>query len=241
MPRTSFKPSLHGFHFPNSFSSEEILAELQSVPRWLHLDDVWGLCGGMCFAALDRFFRQESMPSLTAPPRGGTILFSELLSRQIASVDSVGWSKILDYQIRPDEGRWYEFQHSLGHLSESLEWPSIRHKIDSGIPTTVCLIRSPRWNLARIGNNHQVVVYGYETDSLKVALNIYDPNFPDRDDVVLGFTLGQHDSRLDAFQTPGPDPRGFLRIPYDGIETAIQVTATPEESEVFEWIWTIFS
>ncbi len=217
------------------------MAQLTSIPPYLLPDGTWGLCGGMCFGSLDRFFRQEPVPSITNPPTRGSPLFSELVNRQLASVDSVGWTTILDYQIRPDEGAWYELQHSLGYLSQSNEWPSVKSKIDSGIPTTLCLIRAGRLD-PNIGKNHQVVVYGYDINSSKVTLKVYDPNYPDNDNVVIGFTLGQDNSRIDAYQTPGPTPRGFLHIPYDRTEEVIlpsQGTVVLEEN--LEWLWTVFS
>lgn len=242
MPMTAFVPSINGFHFNNTFSSEDITGELFSLPSWMVPDDTWFLCGGMCFAALDRFFQRKAIPDMTTPPGKGTPLLHELVYRQIASVESVGWEKILNYQNRPDEGHWYEPQHSLGHLSQSEQWPGIRDKIDSGIPTTVCLIRASRAAVWKIGDNHQVIAYGYSINSNKVTLNVYDPNSRDQDDIVVGFCLGQEGSRLDAYQTRGPDPRGFLRTPYDRAEVVIaQAPALEAQEDKLEWIWTVLS
>jgi hypothetical protein len=243
MPTTAFLPSLHGFHFRNSFSSEDILDELCSVPSWMvHNNNSWGLCGGMCFAALDRFFRGEQIPDVTTSPNQGDRLFSELVSRQIASVDSVGVSKIIDYQVRPDEGRWYEIEHSLGYYTQSYQWPSIRRKIDEGIPSVVCLIRSSRAALYDIVYNHQVVAYGYAITGDEVTLNVYDPNHPNQDGIIIGFRLGLAHSRLDAYQTNERDPRGFLRMPYDRTEIVISKAAVVEaQEEKLEWLWAVFS
>ena len=224
---TAFDPKVHGFNFANSFSAEEIMDELLSAPSWLVPDDTWGLCGGMCFAALDRYFRGEAVPETTSAPGKGDPLFSELVSRQMDSVDSVGVTKILDYQARPDEGAWYEFQHSLGYYTQANQWPSVKAKLVAGIPTTICLIRAGRL-LGNIGKNHQVVVWGYtyDSDSHELVLKVYDPNYPNNNDVRVGLTLGQEDSRLDAYQEPGrKDPRGFLRVPYDRKEILLHYGA----------------
>lgn len=241
---TAFRPSIHGFNFNNSFSAEEIMEEMYSIPSWLTPDDSWGLCGGMCFAALDRYFGGDPIPETSAKPSRGESLFSELVNRQMDSVDSVGKAKILDYQIRPDEGAWYEPMHSLGHYTQSHQWPSVKAKLKRGIPTTICLIRASRAAIHKIGDNHQVVVWGYTYNSNngELKLNIYDPNKPNNDAVIVGLTLGQEKSRLDAYQSPGPDPRGFLRVPYDRTEVYI----LPEEPAIappdnLEWIWTVFS
>ena len=243
---TAFRPSVHGFKFNNSFSAEEIMEELYSIPSWMTPDDNWGLCGGMCFAALDRYFRGDPIPTTTSTPDGGDSLFKELARRQSDSVHSVRVSKILDYQIRPNEEAWYEPMDSLGLKTQTTQWNSIKSKIDNGIPTTICLIRSGRLELHKIGDNHQVVVWGYTYDSSnkKLKLNVYDPNKPDNDNVIVGITKGQENSELDAYQTPGPDPRGFLRVPYDRTEvyiTAEEAALASAPPEELEWIWTVFS
>jgi hypothetical protein len=75
-----------------------------------------------------------------------------------------------------------------------------------------------------------------------VTLNVYDSNYPNRDDVIVGFCLGQEGSRLDAYQTPGPDPRGFLRMPYDRTEVVIsQATVLEAQEDKLEWLWTVLS
>jgi hypothetical protein len=237
MPITAFKPSIHGFHFENKFSSKDIMEEMYPVPSWMLPEDTWYLCGGMCFAALDRFFQKEKIPELTTPPSKGTSLFHELVERQLASVDSVGWTIILFYQTSPDEGS----QLSLGHLSQSIQWPPIMAKLDFGIPTTVCLIRAGRGAVSSIGDNHQVIAYGYSINSGRVTLNVYDPVYPNNDNVVVGFSLGQEGGKLDADQTPGPNPRGFLHVPYDRAEVVISLASVLEAYEDgLEWMWTIF-
>jgi hypothetical protein len=243
MPITAFKPSVHGFKFKNSFSSEDIMEELYSVPSWMMWDNTWGLCGGMCFAALDRYFRQEPIPEQTNPPNRGDALFSELVKRLVDSIDSIGVNRIIDYQTRSDEEHWYELRDSLGYLSQSRQWPSIRDKIDAGIPTTLCLIRAGRAN-PNIGGNHQVVVYGYSTIGDKVTLNIYDPNQPGSgaNDVVVTFIFGQEHNRLSAKQEPGSDPRGFIRVSYDRTERLIlPAAAAVFEEEDLAWLWTAIS
>lgn len=243
---TAFRPSINGFEFNNSYSSEEIMAELSSIPSWLMWDDTWGLCGGMCFAALDRYFQREPVPITSTRPSRGDPLFSELVDRQMDTVRSVGWSKILDYQLRPDEGAWYEVQHSLGYLTQSNHWPSVNAKLNAGMPTTICLIRAGRISAQKIGDNHQVVVWGYSYDSTthKLVLRVYDPNYPNRDDIKIGLTLGQKNNRLDAYQSTGQNLRGFLHVPYDRLERYISPEAAAVayiEEDNLEWLWTVLS
>jgi hypothetical protein len=242
MPASAFKPTVHGFHFVNQFASDVIMNEMYDVPTWMFPDMSWGLCGGMCFAALDRYFRREPVPDTKTTPGKGDDLFHELVMRQMKAVAQVGMNNILDYQARPDEGHWYNPRHSIGHLTLTEQWPGVRSKIDAGIPTTICLIRAEPWD-PRIGNNHQVVVYDYSIDGGLVRLHVYDPNIPDNDTVVVGFRTDGHNSALHAYQEPGQDPRGFLRVPYDRQEVAIPLAAPGQAFAVeqLEWIWTVFS
>lgn len=258
---TAYRPILNGFAFKNSFSAEAIRSEF-GVPSWLNevltsnpatlpfgvslsaaywLDDTWGLCGGMCFASLDRYFNRQPTPTDTVPPRGSSPLFRELFDRQNDAIESVGWRTILDYQVRPDEGAWYEFQHSLGHYVLTRQWPAVRAQLDDGIPAVVCLIRVGRTSPA-IWNNHIVVAWAYEIDGNDVEIQVYDPNKPGESH-RLGFRLNQRNSRLDATDT-GTDRtlRGFIMIPYDRQERFIASPASDSlEREDLAWLETVLA
>jgi hypothetical protein len=99
------------------------------------------------------------------------------------------------------------------------EWPRIRAEIDAGHPSVVGLIRvtgiSP-WMLTR---NHQVLAWGWEADGRNIALRIYDPNHPGRDDVELRVVLTEAPGtpwwdRITMTQTTGEPLLGFFRQPY---------------------------
>ena len=95
---TEFRPSVHGLKFGNSYSSEDILEEMTALPPWMVTNVLgsWGLCGGMCFLALDRYFENEPRPDTSTIPGPGDLLFSELVDRQLNAISSVGASEIVD-------------------------------------------------------------------------------------------------------------------------------------------------
>jgi hypothetical protein len=196
---TAYHPRVHGFHFKNAFAGP-----------------FKKLCGGMCWASLDRYFghTKEPIPPGTAAPAPGSPLYEEILARQTASIlPNMAWAKVLDWMARPDMGHWHD-RHSVGHLTQSDEWPIVRSLVQRGIPATIFLVE------VKLGGdparNHQVVVWRYEEDAnQRVSLFVYDSNWPDDDTVCVAFTLGASDSRLSATHSKGDSVRGFFYNTYD--------------------------
>src|SRR5712691_10015398 len=76
MPRTSFQPSLHGFHFDNDFINRVLGGLITTAGR----------CGGMVYAATDFYFCGVPIPPDTTLPSDGTPLSDYLYNRQIDSL-----------------------------------------------------------------------------------------------------------------------------------------------------------
>ena len=74
---TTFVPSKHGFHFRNGLSIAP------KFPR--PILPKFGVCGGMCWSALDRYFDGETAPDATTVPLPGSALYEELFWRQMDS------------------------------------------------------------------------------------------------------------------------------------------------------------
>src|SRR6185295_879722 len=80
-----FLPSRNGFRFANSWPAGPARTWHLGLVH-LGIGDVGrGLCGGMAFAARDRFARGESSAPDTTAPTPGSPLFIEIVDRQFDS------------------------------------------------------------------------------------------------------------------------------------------------------------
>jgi len=75
------------------------------------------------------------------------------------------------------------------------------------------LIRSTSANPVHLGHNHQVVAWAYDVSPTELTLRLYDPNWPDRDDVSIRVRLAGG-STVDLTQSTGEALFGFFRAPY---------------------------
>jgi hypothetical protein len=71
------------------------------------------------------------------------------------------------------------------------EWPKVRGSIDAGRLAIVGLVRAQSWNPLRLVTNHQVVAYGYHVTPERISIRVYDPNWPDRDDIEARIMLDE--------------------------------------------------
>jgi hypothetical protein len=195
-----FLPSRHGFGFVNRWPAGPAFA-WQVRYLWLGIGNVAeGLCGGMCFAAADRFVRGESPPTDAMPPAGttppatGTPLFDEIAHRQLDSLE-LGLTPLRFWlaAARRRTGRWTV-------TDQVREWRAIRADIDAGRPAMLGLVRSAAVNPLELTTNHQVLGYAYEAGAALATIRIYDPNHPGRDDVTIGLRIGGVSTM--------PDPEG---------------------------------
>jgi hypothetical protein len=94
------------------------------------------------------------------------------------------------------------------------EWPTVQQEIDSGHPSPLGLIRVKSLDINDIGKNHQVLAYGYSLAGTQLSLAIYDPNFPNRDDLTLAIDVGNAASEAPATYSTGEDVFCFFHTPY---------------------------
>jgi len=100
------------------------------------------------------------------------------------------------------------------------EWPEIKHEIDNGILSPIGLLRVKSFLPTDLGQNHQVLVHGYELSGGNVRLHIYDPNHPRTDTVVLAFNKDRTDVpitvsyKIDGVED-GKPVYCFFRINYE--------------------------
>ena len=69
-------------------------------------------------------------------------------------------------------------------LTQNEESPKLRASIDKGVPVPIGLVSAR--SISNIGENHQVVAYGYKLDpgSKELTVYIYDNNFPDKEAIL---------------------------------------------------------
>jgi hypothetical protein len=206
-----FLPSRYGFRFRNYWPSNparKIGLGFATIPIG---DTGRGLCGGMAFAARDRFARLEDAPGLAEPPAPGDPLFKEIVDRQFDSFGSFFavplrfWLASISSQAGRDRATVRD------------AWPAIKAAIDGGAPPMVGLVRLASWNPLSIGLGHQVVAYRYDEAATQVTIWVYDPNHsasePGCDDVTLSVER-QADGSYRLGQSTGEDLIGLLALPF---------------------------
>jgi hypothetical protein len=205
-----FIPGKQGFGFRNIFKGSPLPAALRgasSVPMkavsfelnsGLGLPSEFGLCGGMSLAAADFYLAKRPVPDLTKPPEQGTPLYEYLYQRQADSMGPLGvmalkfwtWMKLPDHS-------------DTGDCTQKLtagELPGIvkRLKARQLVPIGLVLTNSTE---GKLWENHQILGYGVkECEHGVIELQIYDPNYPKDDKVVIRVTPVTKEAPADAAQ-----------------------------------------
>jgi hypothetical protein len=181
-----FLPSVHGLHFPNRYPAGPTLKLGLIDPRWVGVGDAQaGLCGGMSWFVREWFEAGRVVPADVAPPANGSPLFRAIVRRQILSLD---W-------LRGPMRFWLAALSSPDRLRErslAVEWPRIRSAIDAGRLPMVGLVRHRGWSPFQLTKDHQVLAFGYDTAGTDgpTTIRLYDPNWPNRDDVSITLMRG---------------------------------------------------
>ena len=178
-----FLPSTHGLHFANRWAPGPTIRLGVLDPRLVGVGDASaGLCGGMAWFVRERFEAGLPIPADTAAPANGSTLFRVIVRRQVRSLD---WLRVpLRFwraaSMAPD---------ALAARTLSTDWPLIRAAIDDGRLPLVGLIRHHGLDPMQLDRDHQVLAFAYAVDDgpggPTITLRLYDPNWPDRDDVTV--------------------------------------------------------
>jgi len=174
-----FLPSTNGFHFANRFPPGPTLKLGVLDPRWVGIGDAAaGLCGGMAWEARDRFVAGRPIPPDTEAPANGSPLFRALVRSQVRSLRwfLTSWQFWWAGVIGPER--------ALADTRESVV-PGIRRGIDAGRLPLVGLVRHTGANPWAMTDSHQVLVFAYTVDDASTTIRLYDPNWPERDDVTI--------------------------------------------------------
>jgi hypothetical protein len=218
----SFLPSTSGFRFPNAFPHVPLrrigIPGVITVPIG---DASNGLCGGMAFAVRDYFEAGRTPPDVTTPPGDGA-LFDYLVERLFDSFDlpsgPTRYLQLMSPALSDGDSllaRLGLAPHGRAWRMITQEWPQIRRDIDEGALSTLGLVRVKSIDPLDLGDNHQVLAYGYERSGGTLTLRLYDPNRPGRDDVTLSLSVSDPTRATPVRVFPaGPPVFAFFRVPY---------------------------
>jgi hypothetical protein len=181
-----FLPSVHGLHFANHYPPGPTVRLGLIDPRWVGVGDAEaGLCGGMSWFVRERFEKGKPIPADATVPDNGSPLFRAIVRRQILSLD---W-------LRGPLRFWLAAGSTTDRLKTrtlEVEWPRIRATIDAGRLPMLGLIRHHGWNPFHLTKDHQVLAFAYDSTGPTGphTLRLYDPNWPNRDDVSITLLSG---------------------------------------------------
>jgi hypothetical protein len=206
-----FVPSSRGFHFANAWPSGPTVKFGPIDPRIVGIGDAsTGLCGGMVYTIADLFAADVTVPPDVQPPANGSPQFKSIVRRQ---VESLYWLTVpIRFWIRMALGGALGGDRARSTLER--EWPKAKAEIDAGRLVPIGLIRVAAKNPRKLTNNHQVIAYGYAEDGRGVTLRIYDPNWPDRDDVAITIHLDNALRPTSLSQTTGESLLAWFALPY---------------------------
>ena len=168
-----------------------------------------GLCGGMCFAALDWMQTAAAVPPHSTPPPSNTQFYQYLYQRQFDTYGTF-WQvtgKFLKWTALPDD--------SVSALTLR-ELHSITCSLKQNKPVVLGLVFTRLSETIAIWKNHQVLAYRYsESDTQK--LHVYDPNYPGNDNIWIEITHKENNYSFKLRSVDGKKGlaiRGFFVIPY---------------------------
>lgn len=176
-----FVPSQHGFRFINNFPGSPLPFTIPTIPGLAEIPSYYGLCGGMSALAADFFYARRPIPATREVPSKRTNLYRHLFRRQIDSFSPMGEPirRFMQWMAL-DETAFLGCQHRTAEQFAQLE-----AMFDSGMAVHPIglVFASPG---EALWENHQVLAYGYtEKSASLVEIQIYDPNFPENDQVVV--------------------------------------------------------
>jgi hypothetical protein len=203
-----FLPSTRGFHFANAFPPGPTVRFGPIDPRWIGVGDASsGLCGGMSLSVRDLFEWNVVPPPETEPPANGSDRFQALVRRQVQSLD---WMRV--------PLRFYLLSALGGRRRAAFEreWPPLKAELDAGRLAAIGVIRKASANPFRLTFNHQVLAWGYDEEPGRLMIRLYDPNWPNRDDVALEIVRDPATGEPTAMrQTTGEPLLAFFVAPYE--------------------------
>jgi hypothetical protein len=215
----NFLPSRRGFTFGNSFPSQPDKLIPTPFGNIAIGDASNGLCGGMVFAVRDYF--EAGIPQPTGrQPSFGQPLFDYIVDRLFGSFDLPnGPVKYFDWMTASDHDTLLRSGVARRTIVE--EWPKVRDDLDNGRLSCLGLVTVASLNPGDLGQNHQVLAYGYTLGADDVlTVKVYDPNSPLQDDITVSLSLADpsHTTPVAHNVNIGHPIRGFFHLPYQSVQ-----------------------
>ncbi len=202
----NFSVDNHGLLFVNRFTLPfPTRVQLPLVGEIDLRKIVYGLCGGMCFAALDYYHAGKPVPHYTQVEDLPTDYLLYLWERQLDSLGLLVVPKVIEWMLRDDK--------DVALRTARYEIPKIRRQLDQDEPVVLALLRAKGISDPTV--NHQVLARGYEFDesTRQMTLYLYDPNYPGTKS-TLSMDLSRPSQGLQASQSTGEPLRGLFVIKY---------------------------
>ena len=203
---TDFDPLKHGFRFPNNFELDLLsYVQLPIIKNTKYGDLIYGLCGGMCFSALDYFYEKKPIPDNSDIGEINYKLFSYIWKRQMDSLQGKTLIKMAKWMVYADS--------TLARLITKQESVTLRHRINNKDPVVLVLLRVSGFSNPTL--NHQVIAtaYKFDPDQQDLTVYLYDPNHPGKIP-TLSMNLSKPSQGMKIEQSSGERVRGFYVIPY---------------------------
>jgi hypothetical protein len=94
------------------------------------------------------------------------------------------------------------------------EWPKIKADIENGSLSPIALVEIKSLDPFEMGNNHQVLAYGYDLDGTDLAILVYDPNYPNDDTVTMSLSIADPQHTTPVTYSKGETVWCFFRPVY---------------------------
>jgi hypothetical protein len=215
-----FLPSTRAFAFNNSFPAvPHTTLDVAGIPVPIG-DASKGLCGGMVFAVRDYFEAGLTRPSQTTPPTSGP-LYDYIVSRLYNSFDipngTTKYMHLMNPDL-PDHETWFSmtfgFPRGRAWITIQEEWPKIKQDLDHGRLSPMALVLVKSHDPFMLGQNHQVLAWGYDLVGNDLTIHIYDPNFANNDNVTVSLNIGNPAATTDMFYSAGEPLYAFFSSAY---------------------------
>ena len=176
-----FLPSADGLHFANRFPPGPTVRLGPFDTRWLRPGDASaGLCGGMAWYVRERFEAGSPIPPDREAPANGSPLFQALVAAAgpVARVAPNAARLLVDRRPSGADGR-------PARRARTASCPGSAPTIDGGRLAMVGLVRHLGWNPMALTRATRSRATASSARGDATTLRIYDPNWPDRDDVTV--------------------------------------------------------